>query len=206
MSNDSFDEYIDQAFETLTQQLVELKLISTSHKEFITEAKKDHSEAQLSEFDDISIRHELHTLITISALDLLAILKLFKSSTALWERIFLLKKGYLTIYETVLVYEKNRSKIRDLIVSFSKDGKNEKFDEINADLKLFKKLFDFKQIGKIRNEVSGHIDDDFDNYYDTVMSINPEIAINAINSLLSFLNKCDKRQRLKYLKERNINN
>ena len=73
-------------------------------------------------------------------------------------------------------------------------------------MKLFKKLFDFKQIGKIRNEVSGHIDDDFDNYYDTVMSINPEIAINAINSLLSFLNKCDKRQRLKYLKERNINN
>lgn len=187
----SFDAYIEEAFATLTQQLVELKCSSVSHKEFIDQIKDNFSEVQLSIFDDITIRHKLHTLITISSLDLLATLKLYKSSTLLWERIFLIKKGYLIIYETILAFEKGQKKIRDLVILNCEDGKNQLYNEINTELKKYKKTFNIENIGNIRNKVSGHIDDNFDNYYDIVMGINPDEAIKAIQALIAILNKCD---------------
>lgn len=183
---------IEKAFEILTLKLVELKYISKNHKELINELRSSLTKEELLTFEDITIRHSLHTLITISSLDLLAVLRLYKSSTLSWEKIFILKKGYLTIYETILAYEKKKKKIIELIVEFCEEAKNLKFDNINCDIKEFKKTYNFAKIIKIRNKVSGHIDEDFDEYYDTVMSIDPTITIQAIQQLLTILNKCDK--------------
>lgn len=172
--------------------MIELKRASEHFKLLTNQAKESFSESELHIFNDITIRHNLHTLITISALDLLVAWKLYNSSALFWEKIFLLKKAHLTIHETLYIYNKRVKKLRDLVLENYVEGQSALFSEINKDIKEFKKNFDIKKISRVRNKVSAHIDENFDQYYETIMSIDPETGIKAVQSLISILVKCDK--------------
>jgi hypothetical protein len=190
-NNIDFFEFLDKLIEQCTNKLSELRMVSSLHKVTVKEIA-DASEGQsLADFEEIAIRQELHSLITISLLDLCVILRMFKTSQLTWERIFLIRKGYLTIYETIKAYEKQKNKIRNLITEsgFSAD----EFLVINRKIKSFKKQFDYdKGISNIRNKTAGHFDENFDTFFDTVFEIEPSVGIEAIKELMTILSQIDK--------------
>jgi hypothetical protein len=189
-NNEGFFKFLDKLIDQCTSQLTEFRLISHLHKDAVKEMEETFKNQNLADFEEMSIRQELHSLITISLLDLCVILRMYKTSGLLWERIFLLRKGYLTIYESIKTYEKQKSKIRKLITeSFYPETD---FSDINLALKEFKKKYDFeKRVLKIRNKTSGHYDDNFDTFFDTVYEIDPGVGIEAIKSLMTILARID---------------
>ena len=185
-----FFDFIDRLIEQCTKNLTELRMVSHFHKDAVKQISENFEGQSLSDFDEMATRQELHALITISLLDLCVILRMFKTSQLTWERIFLVRKGYLTIYETIKVYEKQKNKIRNLI---SESGfPEQEFLDINLKIKAFKKQFDYeKGISNIRNKTAGHFNEDFDTFFDTVYNIEPSIGIEAIKSLMTILSKID---------------
>lgn len=181
----NFLEYLEKGISANTKYLDDLRIVSKLHKEAMINLKDSYGSDKLKIFEDIEIRHGLHTLLTISILDLLSILKLFKNSSLLWEKVFLIKHCYLTIYETIKAYEKKKQKIRQLVIDNNCDI--ETLDLINKTIKVFKNKFEYENIKNIRNNVAGHIDDNFDLYYDTIIEIEPQDGLNAVQSLLDIL-------------------
>ncbi len=186
----TFEGDIDSAISYFTEQLFELRGISTLHKDTMQEMTPALSVEQKALFDDMPIRQQMHTLITISTLDLLAILKLYTSVEILWCRMFLLSKSYLTIHETIKCYEAYIKELRQLVIA---DGDTvDMFNEINLDLRKFKKDFNEKRIIEIRNIVGGHIHKDLDQYHETLLSIDPKEAINTLHAILDIFFKINK--------------
>lgn len=186
-----FINFLDTTILQCEKNLTELRIVSKLQKETVKHIEATFVGQSLSDFSEMATRQELHSLITISLLDLCVILRMFKTSKLSWERIFLMRKGYLTIYETMKAYDKQKSKIRNLV---SESGfPEQEFLDINISIKEFKKKFDFdKSIANIRNKTAGHINENLDTFYDTVYGIEPSVGINAIKSLLAILSLFDK--------------
>ena len=186
-----FINFLDKLIEQCENNLTELRIVSMLHKETVKQIEATFVGQSLSDFNEMATRQELHSLITISLLDLCVILRLIKTSQISWERIFLLRKGYLTIYETIKAYDKKKSKIRNLI--YESGFPEQEFLGINLSIKEFKKKFDFDNgIANIRNKTAGHINENFDTFYDTVYGIEPSVGIDAIKSLMAILSLLDK--------------
>jgi len=185
-----FFDFLDKLIKQCTKNLTELRMVSHLHKDTVKQVRVAFEGQSLSDFDEMATRQELHSLITISLLDLCVILRMFKTSQLTWERIFLVRKGYLTIYETIKAYEKQKNKIRNLI---SESGfPQQEFLDINLKIKTFKKQFDYeKGISNIRNKTAGHFNEDFDTFFDTVYEIEPSVGIEAIKSLMTILSQID---------------
>ena len=189
-NNIDFFEFLDKLIEQCTKNLTALRMVSHLHKDAVKEIGAAFEGQSLADFDEMATRQELHSLITISLLDLCVILRMFKTSQLTWERIFLVRKGYLTIYETIKAYEKQKNRIRTLI---SESGfPEQEFLDINLKIKAFKKQFDYeKGISNIRNKTAGHFNKDFVTFFDTVYEIEPSVGIEAIKNLMTILSKID---------------
>lgn len=189
-TNINFFDFLDNLIEKCTKNLTELRMVSHLHKDTVKQIGDAFEGQSLADFDEMATRQELHSLITISLLDLSVILRMYKNSQLTWERIFLVRKGYLTIYETIKAYEKQKNKIRNLISESC--FPEQEFLDINLKIKAFKKQFDYeKGISNIRNKTAGHFNEDFDTFFDTVYEIEPSVGIQAIKSLMTILSQID---------------
>ena len=176
---------IDDLILRYTENFDELKVSHDYLKNMIKEQSISHSPSELSAFYDIELRHYLIGLITISGLDVLCLLSLLKKSTFQWEKIFLLRKGCLTIYETIIAFENKKSLIKKIINDY--EIGMEVITKVEIDIKSYKKKYNFGKINRIRNKVAGHYDESFDALYDTIVEINYTEVVSALNELYLIL-------------------
>lgn len=141
------------------------------------------------DFSNVETLIKYYCFITSSFLDLLTNLKGFLNSKTDWEIIYFSKKGFLTVYETVKTYNYYQENFKKLV-------KNEhlhllkKYNEINVDLKQFKRNYKYDtRISTFRNKAAGHYDKDFLVYYRQVESIDRNNSIVMIEDFLDFLKK-----------------
>lgn len=133
-------------------------------------------------------RHVRYLCFFISCfLDHLTTLKSLNDSETHWDRMFYLKNGMVSIYETVKTYNKHQKELRELINTHYKDFEP-KFNAINLKLKEFKKGFEYDTtISKFRNKAGAHYDENFVEYYNSLRSIDNPNNLKAIWLFSNFL-------------------
>lgn len=90
-----------------------------------------------------------------------------------WEKIFFIKNTFLVIYENINSYHRNGK----FLIEKSNEIENAILLLANANklLKDFKNKYRYDtHINKIRNSISGHINDNFEEYYDEILNFNGE--------------------------------
>lgn len=133
-------------------------------------------------------RHVKYLCFFISCfLDHLTTLKSLNDSETHWDRMFYLKNGMVSIYETIKTYNKHQKELRELISTNYKDFES-KFTAINLKLKEFKKIFEYDtKISKFRNKAGAHYDENFIEYYNSLRSIDKPDNLKAIWLFSNFL-------------------
>ena len=137
----------------------------------------------------------LHTLLTISFLDNIVIIKHLNESTIEWEILYFLKKLYLNVYETLKSYNNNSNFIKEHFKNNELVIKD--FKEVTNNIRNFRRENKLEShIKDVRNVIAGHIDQNFKEYFDIVSSISTEETIKTgmqfmdiLNQLMAFLVK-----------------
>jgi hypothetical protein len=123
---------------------------------------------------------------TTCFLDIATSLKVLLSLETDWDRIYNLKNGLVTIYESIKTYNKHQKDILPLITKY--DQFRERYDLINKNLKGFKKKYDYdKTISNFRNKAGAHYDENFIEYFYQIVNIDSEESIEAIYEFSVFL-------------------
>jgi len=177
--------------------------IYTPHLEYLrkiigwfTNAKKTLQDISpyldYSDFDEVITMNSFNSLLTVSLLDLFVICKKLLTAENNWEKVFFLKQGYLTIYETIDTFNTHNQHISKLINTTKYNSLKDLHLGISANLKQFKKDYSYQDnIKNIRHSVAGHIDKDFINYYDTLLKIEGDDKSEAILSFISILKQIE---------------
>jgi hypothetical protein len=128
-----------------------------------------------------------YCFLTSSLLDLTTTLKGFLITKTKWEIIYYSKYGFLIIYETIKTYHKYQKEFREIINENYPSFINE-YNEINELLKQFKNKFEYDtKIAFLRNNASGHFNNDFSIYYNEISNLTLSGSVKAITEFLDFL-------------------
>ncbi|CAH0213515.1 hypothetical protein [Chryseobacterium sp. Bi04] len=166
----SFIKESDESINYFSNFLTHLRFMKSLYSEisvfFTTNTEKQN-------LHDFYILNDISSLITICHLDLVTNSKNLYLAKSNWEKIFFVKNTFLVIYETINSFHKHgkflneKSKLNESISSV--------FSKVNTDLKDFKKKYKYDtHINKIRNTISGHINDNFEEYYDEIINFDAE--------------------------------
>ena len=140
------------------------------------------------EFSHIKELMNFCGFLTVSLLDLIVICKNLTSSLLPWERIYNYRLGYLLIYESNKTYEKHIKQLKEFVATYPE--LMDLFRVISTDLKMFKNGSNFDgAIHDVRHWTVGHIDKDFEKYYNTIKAIDENKAIQAIVTYIQILTK-----------------
>ncbi|MDP4203682.1 MAG: hypothetical protein Q8861_13395 [Bacteroidota bacterium] len=162
--------------------------------EFLEELKRQLDDNQWRKTIFTSISHEdlenflkISALFAISELDLIVAIKQIESPKYRWEEIFFVKSIYLTIYEVLITYNKY-SKFLNEHVNQRDESVKEKYKSITEKLKYFKQEYKYSsEIGRIRNNVSGHISVNFNSYYETVLQFDRRKVIKMSRDFFTIM-------------------
>lgn len=101
-----------------------------------------------------------------------------------WEKIFLIRNAYLTIFETFKTYNKHRKFLNEVSTISYPELKDE-FKNVNNLIKIFKNKYRYEsEISVIRNNISGHISDNVELYYNTIIKFDADETALMIVSFL----------------------
>lgn len=148
------------------------------------------------ELNDFYTLNDISSLITVCHLDLVTNSKNLYLAKSDWEKIFFIKNIFLVIYETINSYHKYGKFLNEK--ALTNDIISNEFFKVNTNLKDFKKKYKYEtHINKIRNKISGHINDNFEEYYDEIINFDGEetalmvldftMIISSIQKLLTEL-------------------
>lgn len=151
---------------------------------------KINSDSDISQLVELEKQLQFNSILNISLIELLVILKHFILSEQEWEKSFFLKHIYLTVHETVIKYDAQNQNLYQLSQRFPVVEVD--YKQLGAAVKQFKKDFNYPEtFSKIRNSVAAHIDADIEIYYDTLVSIQQAqvflMATKFVNILTALL-------------------
>jgi len=202
--NESFIKEINESITVFTDHLEFLRKMNEINKSVKRDFNSISDKIDLDEFDFLKSINDVNSLITISHLDLLVTIKSLYCSSNNWEKIFFIKHCYLTIFESFMTYDKYREFLYKTIRNKYPDLQDE-LREINKDIKDFRNQNKYyTEIYNIRNNIAGHISDDFELYYDTIIKFDGDETgkivvkfLAIIRKLQNFLTKIMMKERVK---------
>jgi len=111
----------------------------------------------------------------------------------------------LTIFETFKTYNKHRKFLNEISIN-SSIFLNEEFKNINNLIKVFKNKHRYdNEMSVIRNNISGHISDNIELYYNTIIQFDGDKTgemmiefLQILDILQNFLIKILEQEKLKY--------
>jgi len=166
----SLIEESDNSIKYFTDFLYHLRFMKSLYNDI---SEYFSSEEEIQNLSDFYKLNDISSLITICHLDLITNSKNLYLVKSDWEKIFFIKNTYLVIYETINSYHKHGKFL------YLKSQKNKELSEeylrTNDYLKQFKNKYKYStHINKIRNSISGHIGENFEEYYDEIMNFDAE--------------------------------
>ena len=124
---------------------------------------------------------------TASFLDIATTLKKLNDIESGWERKYHLKNGFVSIYETIITFNKHNNDIK-LIIDKDYQEIAQRYTNINQILRKFKKMHKFElTIQKFRNNAGAHYAEDFNVYYKSLITIDNQESIITIYDFSNFL-------------------
>ena len=129
----------------------------------------------------IGVVTQFNSLITISEIEISAILKGLCYSSDKWEKVFYLKTASINIYETLETFKKYN---QDLVNLSNKNNETKQLlKDISVLIKNFRKRYEIdNKIKNIRNKTIGHIDKNMKVYYDLLQGLDFNESIDMILS------------------------
>lgn len=133
---------------------------------------------------------KINQLITIVALDAIPLCQgCILTEDNDWHNKFYCKYAYLNIYEFFKFYDKYNSIMLQII---RKEANHylPSYENVQAKIKIIKKRNISKNqnyIEAVRNKAAGHIDHDFNTYYETIKSLQKETVIDCLSDLIGIL-------------------
>lgn len=129
-------------------------------------------------------------MITISLLDMMSIVKFFQLSTLKWEATYLLRSGYVLVYETLNTFKTHNIQLKKL--SALNGGTTSLYKNITDDIKYFKKEFDTdKTVKDVRHMAGGHIESDILKFKSAIDTIDFPNAVDTLNFFVLILKKME---------------
>lgn len=183
--NDSADSSVAVFMDLLDTAQKTNKIIQHVKKHFDT----NNIDLCLDGFKLIRKINDISSLFAIANLDLSVSSKMLYNASNNWEKIYVIKNTYLTVFETFKTFNKYGKFLNGLsenAIPYLKEN----FVSINNSIKTFKKLYKYEtDIKVIRNNISGHISDNVDLYYNTIIKFDGDRAAEMIIEFLKIT--CD---------------
>ncbi|PJJ62618.1 hypothetical protein [Chryseobacterium geocarposphaerae] len=203
--NRSFNDSANQSIQVFTNLLDKVQKSNIIAGEIKVRLSKINYEINFDGLDIVRKINDIASLIAISDLDLAVASKILYNAPNNWEKIYSIKSAYLTIFEVFKTYNKHRKFLNEISIS-SSIFLNEEFKNINNLIKAFKNKHRYdNEMSVIRNNICGHISDNIELYYNTIIQFNGEKTgemiiefLQILDILQNFLIKILEQEKLKY--------
>lgn len=167
--NNSFNDSANKSIGVFTNLLDVIQKSNGLTKDIKIGLSNTENEINFDGFDIVKKINDIASLIAISNLDLIVASKILYNASNNWEKIYSVKNAYLTIFETFKAYNKHREFLNEISTN-SSTFLNEEFKNINNLIKVFKNKYHYDSaMSVIRNNISGHISDNIELYYNTII-------------------------------------
>lgn len=170
----SFNDSADSTIAVFTEVLDAVQKVNKIIYHVKTHFHTNNIDINFEVFDLVRRINDISSLFAIANLDLSVSSKMLYNASNNWEKIYVIKNIYLTIFETFRTYDKYRK----FLSTFSENTLphlKENFLSINNSIKTFKKEYKYDtNIKTIRNNISGHISDNVDLYYNTIIKFDAD--------------------------------
>ncbi|SKB51175.1 hypothetical protein SAMN05421800_102349 [Chryseobacterium balustinum] len=167
--NKSFNNSADSTVAVFTGLLDTAQKVNKIIDYVKTHFDKNDIDICLNGFDLVRKINDVSSLFAIANLDLAVSSKMLYNASNNWEKIYVKKNVYLTVFEIFKTFSKYGKFLNELSENALPHLK-ENFVNINNSIKVFKKEYKYEADMKIiRNNISGHISDDVDLYYNTII-------------------------------------
>lgn len=182
--NRSFNDSVNSTVFTFTDLLDSTqqinRIIHVVKKHFNT----NNIDVCLDGFNLIRKVNDVSSLIAIATLDLAVSGKMLYSASNNWEKIYVIKNIYLAVFETFKTFSKYRKFLNELSEN-ALPNIRDNFKNINNSIKIFKKEYKYgTDIKSIRNNIGGHISDNVDLYYDTIIKFDGDKTTEMVIEFL----------------------
>lgn len=187
--NTSFNESANKSITIFTNQLDTCQKTNSLIEYIKTHLKVIEDDLDFGVLDLVKKLNDISSLVNIANLDLTVISKMLYDASNNWEKIFLIKNAYLTIFETFKTYDKHRKFLND-VSTITYPFLKEELREVNNLIKKFKNKYKYEsEMSVIRNNISGHISDNVELYYNTIIKFDAnETALMIVSFLEITLN------------------
>jgi len=135
--NTSFNESANKSITSFTNQLDVFQKTNSLIEYIKTHLKVIEDDLDFDVFDLVKKLNDISSLVNIANLDLTVISKMLYGASNNWEKIFLIKNAYLTIFETFKTYDKHRKFLND-VSTITYPFLKEELREVNNLIKKFK--------------------------------------------------------------------
>lgn len=167
--NKSFNNSADSTVAVFTGLLDTAQKVNKIIDYVKTHFDRNDIDICLNGFDLVRKINDVSSLFAIANLDLAVSSKMLYNASNNWEKIYVIKNVYLTVFEIFKTFSKYGKFLNELSENALPHLK-ENFVNINNSIKVFKKEYKYEADMKIiRNNISGHISDDVDLYYNTII-------------------------------------
>ncbi|MBM7421572.1 MULTISPECIES: hypothetical protein [Chryseobacterium] len=167
--NKSFNDSADSTVAVFTGLLDTAQKVNKIIDYVKTHFDRNDIDICLNGFDLVRKINDVSSLFAIANLDLAVSSKMLYNASNNWEKIYVIKNVYLTVFEAFKTFSKYGKFLNELSENALPHLK-ENFVNINNSIKIFKKEYKYEADMKIiRNNISGHISDDVDLYYNTII-------------------------------------
>lgn len=173
----------DQSIAFFSDFLSHLRFMKSLYNDISNQFENDEEKKVITNFYKLN---DISSLITICHLDLITNSKHLYLAKSDWEKIFFIKNIFLVIYETINSLHKHQQFL--YVHSQQFEITLELHITASNSLKEFKKNYKYdSHINKIRNNISGHINENFEEYYDEIISFNGETTALMAFSFLKVI-------------------
>lgn len=203
--NNSFNDSANNSIKVFTNLLDMVQKTNNISEQIKVGLSNINYEINVDGLDIVKKINDIASLIAISDLDLTVASKILYNASNNWEKIYSIKSAYLTVFETFKAYNKHRQFLNKISTN-SSVFLNEEFKNINNSIKVFKNKYRYdNEMSVIRNNISGHISDNIELYYNTIIQFDGDKTgemiiefLQILDILQNFLIKILEQEKLKY--------
>lgn len=182
--NKSFNDSANQTIEVFTKLLDVIQKSNGIAKDIKIGLRDTNDQLNFKGLDAFEKINDIASLIAVSTLDLAVTGKFLYNASNKWEEIYCTKNAYLTIFETFKTYSKYRKLLHEISMK-SDVVLIKEFKYINNLIKAFKNKHSYdNKMSVIRNNISGHISDNRELYYNTIIQFDSDETMEMIGEFL----------------------
>lgn len=186
-ANEKLSKLAAELLPVYTEQLDTLWQYSQLQDKATVDLEKITPGFDRKEFIELEELNEIAALTTISLSDILIIATGLTGAKTTWEKIYFIKQGYLTLFETVKSYRNTNQKKLEILIRDQYSDLFPEFASIREQVNDLAARYKFEpDIRLMRNTIAGHVEK-FKDYYQMASTLDGELLGQALTEFIPIL-------------------